>query len=114
MTLWVTMPADRGSPGVPRRGLFRGIRDPVATAAFTVRFEMPLDGGSIDRIRNFGEALALRMRRQHFGDVSNVDTAIDQLSVTLRSPHHLGEVRKLIRKTLAKHRLDSNAVVVAM
>ena len=84
---------------------------PMPDAAFTIRFLMPVDGASIDRVRNFGEALMLRMSKEDLGDVSNPDTAISELSVSVSSPRHLGTARKLIRKTLAKHRLDADAVV---
>jgi hypothetical protein len=86
----------------------------MAIAAFSIRFDMPGDGMSVSKIRDFGEELALRMRKQDLGDVSNTDTAIDDLTVSLSSPRHLGPVRALIRKTLAKHRLDAHAVVVAV
>ena len=86
----------------------------MATAALSIRFGMPGDGISISTIRDFGEELSLRMRKQNLGDVSNPDTAIDDLSISISSPRHLGAVRKLIGKTLTKHRLDGDAVVVAI
>ena len=98
----------------PVLSFVRGIRDPMANAAFSIRFEMPGDGASIARVRDFGEELSLRMRKQNVGDVSDPDTAIDVLTVSLSSPRHLGPVRMLIRKTLTKHRLDAHAVVVAI
>jgi len=65
-------------------------------------------------ICDFGEQLALRMREQNLGGVGNLDTAIDDLSISISSPRHLGAARTLIRKTLAKHHLDAHAVVVAI
>ena len=99
---------------MPTLGFFRGIRDPMPIAAFTIRFGMPGDGMSVSRIRDFGEELALRMREQNLGGVGNLDTAIDDLSISISSPRHLGAARTLIRKTLAKHHLDAHAVVVAI
>jgi hypothetical protein len=86
----------------------------MTNAAFSIRFDMPVDGMSIARVRDFGEELSLRMRQQNLGDVSNPDSAIDDLTVSLSSPRHLGLARTLIRKTLAKHRLDAHAVVAAI
>jgi hypothetical protein len=86
----------------------------MTNAAFSIRFDMPVDGMSIARVRDFGEELSLRMRQQNLGDVGNPDSAIDDLTVSLSSPRHLGLVRTLIRKTLAKHRLDAHAVVAAI
>jgi hypothetical protein len=83
----------------------------MPAAAFTVRFEMLIDGTSIHKIRNFGEELMWTMRDQNLGDVSDPDTAIDQLSISISSPRHLGQVRKLIGQMLAKHYLDAGAVV---
>jgi hypothetical protein len=83
----------------------------MLAAAFTIRFEMPVDGRSIAKIRDFGEELLSRMREQSLGDVTSPDTAIDDLSVSISSPRHRGEVRRMIRKTLAKHRLDVDAVL---
>ena len=51
------------------------------------------------------------MREQNLGDVSDPDTATDELFISLSSPRHLGEVRRLIQKMLAKHYLDAGAVV---
>ena len=76
--------------------------------AFTIRFVMPVD---IHRIRNFGEELMRTLREDSLGDVSDPDTAIDELSVRISSCRHLGEVRRLIRRTLVKHYLDAGAVV---
>jgi hypothetical protein len=84
---------------------------PMFAAAFTIRFVMPVDGTSIDKVRNFGEELMRTMRDQELGDVSDPDTAIDELSISLRSRRHLGQVRKLIRKLLVQHYLDADAVV---
>ena len=83
----------------------------MLAAAFTIRFAMLVDGPSIDKIRNFGEELLSRMREENLDSVSNPDTAIDSLSISIGSPRHLGAVRRLIRRLLAKHYLDADAVV---
>ena len=83
----------------------------MSAAAFTIRFVMPVDGTSLDKIRNFGEELMWAMRDRSLGDVSDPDTATDELSISMSSPRHLGEVRRLIRRMLAKHYLDADAVV---
>ena len=62
-------------------------------AAFNLRFLMPADGASIHSVRNFGEELMTKMRAENLGHVSNPDTAIDELSVSIGSPRRLGTVR---------------------
>jgi len=54
------------------------------------------------------------MRERRFGAVYAPDTALDELSVSLRSRRYLGDVRKLIRKMLDKHYLAASAVVTEL
>jgi hypothetical protein len=83
----------------------------MPSADFIIRVVTPIDGASIDKFRNFGEELMVTMRRRALGDVSDADSARDELSVTLRSRRHVGQVRTLIRKLLASHFLDRDTIV---
>ena len=85
---------------------------PMLTAAFTIRFVMPVEDDTfVGKVRNFGEDLMRTMRDQRLGEVSDPDHGENGLSVRLRSRRHLGQARKLISGMLTKHYLDANAVV---
>jgi hypothetical protein len=86
----------------------------MPVGVFKLRFVMPGDETAIHKIQNFGEELMRTMRDRNLGDVGNPDSAIDELSVNLHCRRHTGEVRKLMRKLLAKHYLDTVVTVTEL
>lgn len=81
---------------------------------FSIRFTIAGDDTAISKIRDFGEELKWTMSDLRLGDASDPDTATDELSVSLSSRRHLGEVRKLIRRLLAKYYVDAIATVTEL
>ena len=59
----------------------------------------------------FAEDLQSEVRRLKLGTMNDIDTAREILWIDLSDKHHLGKLREVVRKTLAKYSLTTEAVV---
>jgi hypothetical protein len=84
-----------------------------------IDFEFPQDEqlvseqSLVSRIRNFGEDLFREFSKngQAILSIHDVDSAINQLSLTLSSNHHTGSVARFINKQLIHHKLADIAQI---
>lgn len=67
----------------------------------------PEQGGisTLDRVRNFGEALYVAFRHEGWATISleEIDRATTQLRVAVNAPRWQGQVMATIEKLLARH-----------
>jgi hypothetical protein len=82
-------------------------------SGYRVQFAKPFPGGSeVHRIRNWTEDIARALKDPLIGEVPDMDTATDSVTVRVFKPSNLGDTLRAIRHTLRHANLEPHATIV--
>ncbi len=72
-----------------------------------------IDDKLVHRLRNYGEELYREFSATGHAEISieDVDSAINELRVFVKSKRHIGAVSAFVKKTLEQHNLDTDFTV---
>ena len=77
----------------------------------TIRFPADRPAEFYSRVLDFGESLHDPIIHAGLGTMHDMDRARDTIWIDLPDNHHLGRVKQIVRKTLARHSLTHEATV---
>ena len=86
------------------------IRFVMSKPTYSIYFGDAVSPEVIDRIRNLAEDIFRALRDDGLGTVENMDTAINEVIVTVSATRHVGDVLKIIRSLLGRHHFDNATV----
>jgi hypothetical protein len=65
----------------------------------------------IHRLHNFTEDLHVELHRRGYGSVPNMDSAIDEVIVSVPSKRYVGDALRILRSLLKQHHLAQDATI---